>query len=119
MPGQKRAFSTVSHTRPSAEEALAPAEPADATAPDVGKSRRRDVQPPPAPEAERPAAPSPTAFTWRQTPDEAEALDLLVLRFRRELGRRKTKAEVLAALVQLATDREDVRAALLEALRAE
>lgn len=39
------------------------------------------------------------AFTWRLTPDQADQVDTLVLRLRRQLGRtRLTKAEVLWAL---------------------
>jgi hypothetical protein len=44
-----------------------------------------------------------TAYTWRLTADQALAMDDLMLRLKRELGRGKLdKAEMLAALVGLA-----------------
>jgi hypothetical protein len=66
-----------------------------------------------------PAAEARIAFTLRLTPDQAEQLDTLVLRLRRQLGRaRLDKAAVLLALVQAADASDEVRAAALSQLRA-
>lgn len=95
-----------------------PAQPAPAAAPpdrdgetlrpqDVKTSRRPDVK----------TAPDRISYTWRITPDQADQVDDLVRRMRRQLGvRRLDRGTVLLALVDLATDRDDVRAALLKRL---
>ena len=112
---KRRRFDAVAYTRPTADDAL-PAQPpppgaaAPAPAADAPTSGRRDAQ--------KPTEPRRTAFTWRLTLDQADQLDGLVLRLRRQLQRgRLDKADVLAALVQLADDRDEIRVAVLELLR--
>lgn len=60
-----------------------------------------------------------SAFTWRLDADRALQFDALVLRLRRQLPTRGRldKADVLDALVALADNRDDIRAALLEQLQ--
>jgi hypothetical protein len=99
----RRAFSTVAHTRPTADDDVQAQPPADVQTPG-----RQDVK-----------ASERTAFTWRQTVDQAERLDLLVLQLRRYLGRRIDKAAVLDALVSLAEERADIQTAVLDRLNGE
>ncbi|MGH3429429.1 MAG: hypothetical protein ACRDQZ_17995 [Mycobacteriales bacterium] len=62
---------------------------------------------------------SRSAFTWRLEADRALQFDALVLRLRGQLPTRGRldKADVLDALVALADERDDIRAALLERLQ--
>lgn len=104
-----------------------------ATAPRV-----QDNQPPPAvlPPVETPGSPDapaaktsrspdvktsdtkPLAYTWRITPDQADTMDDLVRHVRRQLGvRRLDRATVLDGLVTIATEKDEVRAALIAHLR--
>ena len=115
MAAKKPIFSTVAHTQASADEAPSTA--------DVPTSGRRDLKAPRRPGAKTSQAPdvqtsaARIAFTWRLTPAEADQLDTLILQLRRQLGRgRLDKASVLLALVQLADERSDVHAALLDRL---
>jgi hypothetical protein len=121
MPGTKR-FSTAPITAPTAGEAI----PNSRTAP-------AGVQAPRSPEVQAPRRPGVTtatpvsesvevaariAFTWRLTPGQADQLDSLVLRLRRQLGRgRLDKASVLLALVELADENDEIRAAILGRLK--
>lgn len=78
---------------------------------------RQDVVASPSPT--RPAG-DRTAFTWRLTADQALALDDMMLRLKRQLGRPKLdRAEMLAALVALAADNPPVFGALVARLQAE
>jgi hypothetical protein len=78
---------------------------------------------PPATASKRPAAapakplqgaePKRAAFTWRRTPAEALAMDELAIRLKRELDRAKLDhAEILAALVEVASESPAVFGAL-------
>lgn len=115
MPVKKPIFSTVAHTQASADEAPPTADAATSgrqdpkASRDPGKtSQASDVQ----------TSAARIAFTWRLTPAEADQLDTLILQLRRQLGRgRLDKASVLLALVQLADERSDVHAALLDRLK--
>lgn len=99
----KKVFSLANPTAPTAEPQVAPA--VTSRRPDVPTSR-------PEPREGR------SAFTWRQTLDQQDALDELVRSARRAAGRRVDKADVLAALVALANSDEAVRAALVAQLDA-
>lgn len=97
----KKIFSLANPTAPTAEPQV--------TAPQT--SRRPDVPPPaPASEVRR------SAFTWRQSPREQDALEDLVRLARRATGRRVDKADVLAALVDVANERDDIRGTLFRRL---
>jgi hypothetical protein len=101
---QKR-FSVAGGTLPSADEAL-----------DVTTSRPHDVA---APAASGNQSAGRTAFTWRLTADQALTLDDLTLQLKRQLGRgRLDRAELLAALTDLAHDNSAVFAALVAQLQA-
>jgi hypothetical protein len=89
-------------TAPSAE----PAATQDAVTP-----RRQGVE-------KSSAAPSRAAFTWRRTPEQALAMDEITIRLKRQLGRPKLDhAEILAALVGIASDSPPVFGALVARLQ--
>jgi hypothetical protein len=104
MPARKRQFLTS--TAP-------PTAPTAATAPVAENKTPRRL------EASKPAAaPSRSAFTWRRTADQALAMDEMTLRLKRELGRPKLDhAQILAALVEIATDSPAVYGALVARLQ--
>ena len=78
--------------------------------PEVSRPRRQDAE-------TSETAPRRSAFTWRLTPEQANELDELVLRMRRELGLgRLDRAEVLLALVQAAGANRAVYADVLKRL---
>ena len=107
-PAAKRRFAVAadSGTRPSADETLG-----------VVTSGRQDVR---RPAARGGGSQGRTAYTWRLTADQALAMDDLMLRLKRELGRRKLdKAEMLAALVGLAAGNPGVFGALVAQLQAD
>ena len=99
-PARKR-FAVAAGMPPSAEDVTAPGRldvPASASAP-LDSGRR-------------------TAFTWRLTAAQALALDDLMLRLKRELGRPKLdRAEMLAALVDLAATQPAVFAMVVAQLQ--
>ena len=71
--------------------------------------RRVTAKPAPAAVAE----PKRAAFTWRRTPAEALAMDELAIKLKRELERAKLDhSEILAALVEIATESPAVFGAL-------
>ncbi len=116
MAVKKPVFSTVAHTQASADEAPSTADAATSGLHDPKASRHPDAKTLKASGA--PASAARIAFTWRLTPAEADQLDTLILQLRRQLGRgRLDKASVLLALVQLADERPDVHAALLDRLK--
>ncbi|HEY5019111.1 MAG TPA: hypothetical protein VII59_20275 [Streptosporangiaceae bacterium] len=100
--------------RPAFRTLSAPTAPnADDPAPGVTAPGRPDVKTP-AP-ADKPGR---IAFTWRLTPDEANRLDDLVLRMRRDLGlARLDRATVLTALCHLADSNTAVYGAVLGQLQ--
>jgi len=78
---------------------------------DVVTSRRQDVKTPD-------EAPRRGAFTWRRTPEQALAMDEMTIRLKRQLGRPKLDhAEILAALVEIASDSPPVFGALVARLQ--
>jgi hypothetical protein len=100
MTPAKKRFSVASGLPPSADDTAAVTTPG-----------RRDVATPAA--GARPAE-RRTAFTWRLTAEQGIALDTMMLRLKRELGRPKLdRAEMLAALVGLAGDNPAVFGALV------
>ncbi len=116
MAVKKPVFSTVAHTQARADEAPSTADAAAPGRRDLKASRRPDAKTSQASDVQASAA--RIAFTWRLTPAEADQLDTLILQLRRQLGRgRLDKASVLLALVQLADERPDVHAALLDRLK--
>jgi hypothetical protein len=98
----RKTFDVVGGTAPTAGE-----QPGGQT------SRRRAVQAAPAPDLAR------NSFTWRQSADQQDELEDLQRLVRRALGRRVDKADILAALVSLATGQADVRQQLLKRLEAD
>jgi hypothetical protein len=102
----KKRFSVAGGTLPNADESL-----------DVATSRRRDVD---RPAARLSSSQGRIAYTWRLTADQALAMDDLMLRLKRELGRGKLdKAEMLAALVSLAAGNPGIFGALVAQLQAD
>jgi hypothetical protein len=97
----KRRFSVATGTAPNADDI-----------PDATTPSRHDA---------KTAAPEPksrAAFTWRLTPEQSIAMDDMTLRLKRELGRAKLdRAEMLAALVELAADSPPVFGALVARLQ--
>jgi hypothetical protein len=58
------------------------------------------------------------AFTWRRTPEQAMTMDEMTIRLKRQLGRPKLDhAEILAALVDIASDSPPVFGALVARLQ--
>ena len=106
MSAPKKRFSVAGGTLPNADEAL-----------DVTTSGRQDVARP----AARLSSPQGrTAYTWRLTADQALAMDDLMLRLKRELGRGKLdKAEMLAAWLDLAAGNPGIFGALVAQLQAD
>lgn len=138
-------FSPIAFTAPTAEEpvpTVTPSSPPDASpfkAPAVAAPRRpeakaslgrpleksssqdaetaksQDIETPVRPDVKTPGR---TAFTWRLTPDEADRLDMLLLEVRRSLGvGRLDRAAMLQALVDLTSERQDVKADLTARLQ--
>ena len=96
-PAKKRRFSVAAGLPPSADEVTA-----------VPTPGRQDVAASGDTQGRR------TAFTWRLTAEQGIALDTMMLRLKRELGRPKLdRAEMLAALVALADGNPAVFAALV------
>ena len=100
------------------------------------KSRFERAEAPTAPTADRSAPATPSrpavktpvavpepkraAFTWRRTPAEALAMDELAIRLKRELERAKLDhSEILAALVEVATESPAVFGALAGKLQSD
>ncbi len=90
-----------------------------ATAPSAEPAATQDVVTPKRQDAKKSsAAPSRAAFTWRRTPEQALAMDEMTLRLKRQLGRPKLDhAEILAALVEIASDSPPVFGALVARLQ--
>jgi len=79
---------------------------------DVQTPRRQDVS------TTARARPTRTAFTWRLTPQQAIALDDMLLRLRRELDlARLDRATMLAALVELTASNGAIFGALAAKLQ--
>jgi hypothetical protein len=96
----RKRFAVASGLPPSADEAAAVMTPG-----------RQDVV---TPAAGARAQERRTAFTWRLTAEQGIALDTMMLRLKRELGRPKLdRAEMLAALVALAGENPAVFGALV------
>lgn len=58
------------------------------------------------------------AFTWRLTTEEAERLDMLALEMRRKIGRGSlARTKLLQAMVDLTSERQDVKEDLAKRLR--
>lgn len=93
----------VPDTKPTAGAGRLSAVPSAA----AGKTARR-------PGTETASAPKArAAYTWRRTPAEALAMDELTIRLKRELERAKLDhSEILAALVEIATENHAVFGAL-------
>jgi hypothetical protein len=114
----RKRFSLAQATAPSAGEMVAvPAssvDPGGAKPPvqrgyEPDESRRLDVQ--------TSVKERRIAFTWRLSLQEADKLEALVFDLRHELGRRRLdRATVLQALVDLASEGEDIRACLTKRL---
>ena len=113
---RKKTFKTIHPTLPNADEA-----PSPASAP---------TSPSPAPQStvtqEHIAAPKATStatsnqrssFTWRLWPDQSDQFDALVLRIKRDLGRKADKADILWALVELADETPAIYGALIARLQ--
>lgn len=83
--------------------------------PEAQTARPRGV---PAPERPAVETPGRTAFTWRQSFDQAETLDLLTIDMRRALGGgRVDKADLLWALVRACNDDPYVRGLVVARLK--
>jgi hypothetical protein len=101
--------------------------PSPAPVPDVATPRRHDTQTLRRTDARTPGRPDVQtseagriAFTWRLTPDEANAIDALVLKMRGDLGlARLNRAAMLSALCRLAADNPSVYDAVLGELESD
>lgn len=117
-----RVFSLAGATAPTAEDAAAQAAAAQtASRPEAQTSPAAPPVTPAQPAAPVEVPPARAArrssFTWRQTEDQQDALETLLRTTRRAVGRRVDKADVLAALVDMANDYpESVGATLSERL---
>lgn len=102
MSTKKRRFTPAAvATPPNADEVI----------PDVSTPRRIDAR-------KKPSSGRRTAFTWRLTPEEVRRHDALMLRLKQDLDAGKLdKAQVLAALMDLAADNRAVYGALLARLQ--
>jgi hypothetical protein len=99
----RKRFAVAAGLPPSADETAA-----------VQTPGRQDVRTPADAQERR------TAFTWRLTAAQALALEEMMLRLKRELGRPKLgRADMLAALTGLASDNPAVYAALVARLQAD
>lgn len=91
--------------RPAVQESVRPTVP-PSRRPGVQESSSTDIP--------------PSTFTWKQAPAQALALDGLMLTLRQQLGRSPRgldKRDALWALVELAIESDEWRAALLRKLR--
>lgn len=58
-----------------------------------------------------------SSFTWRLWPDQSDQFDALVLRIKRDLGRKADKADILWGLVELADETPAIYSALIARLQ--
>lgn len=101
MSTKRRRFAPVGTTAPNADETIS----------DVSTPRRTDVKP-------QTGGVRRTAFTWRLTPEEVHRHDALMLKLKQDLDTAKLdKAQVLSALMDLASESQAVYGALIARLQ--